>query len=193
MNIPIIPSPSSTSLRIASSYRPVDFHWLLSTFPLLEDFDVSGFCTWNTSNHTNTESTRKFPNLLNLHANWACFNQTFLDSLSLNAPSIEVLDLNLAITTTITIDISCWELKKMRIQLDGNYCYLKINTSHAEEMIKLNTTNDTVTLVGHRAFEIARIESPIVHITSTVDKRFMFYKYTLSLAQNQITLTGPNQ
>jgi hypothetical protein len=60
-------------------------------------------------------------------------------------------------------------------------------------MIKLNRTNDTVTLVGDRAFEIASIEPLMIHIKSTVDKRSMFYKYTSSLAQNHIALTGPNQ
>jgi hypothetical protein len=182
-------------LTISYLGQPTDIQWLLSTFSSLEVLYVRGSLTWDTPNDINADSAPRFPSLLNFIADMPFFDQNGFDFLRLIAPNIEVLDLTFKMTTPITFDISNWKLKKVCLETFNkgfqDYSYYKINTPYANETLKVDRRNGSVTLVGDRALEFADTEPLMIHITSTIDKRFMFYKYTLSLTQNQITLVPP--
>jgi hypothetical protein len=195
MNVPIIPLSSITSLTITNLGQPTGIQWLFSTFPSLEELDMRESFIWNTPNDINTGSTLIFPNLLNLTADIPFLDQNSFDFLSLIAPNIEVLDLTFKMTTPITIDISNWKLKKVCLdtfdRVLKDCCYYNIDTTYANEILKVDRSNGSVTLVRDRALEFADTEPLMIHITSTIDKRFMFNKYGLSLTQDQITLIPP--
>jgi hypothetical protein len=185
------PSTNITQLTLDDRSKSTSLNWVLSMFPSLEELHIYGVTELTV---TENDVCKRYPNLKEIKCKWDVMDQAYFDYLKTTAPNIQDKTIQINRNHDITIDISEWDLKRLKIMpemaltMGPFYCY--ITTPSSTKLIKYDPSEKSLVWVRNRSYSRGNAYLPVIRIVSTKEKRFMFNEYSIVISQDKISIDG---
>jgi hypothetical protein len=160
-------------------------------FPCLETLQVDGIIKFNA---TEDGTGKRYPNLNEINCKRGLMDQACLDYLKATSPNIQDICMQITDPSDINIDISDWELKRLRLisrrsmdsMHEATFCCF-ITTPSRTNAIVLNPDAPSLAIVSKRS-RLYHQELPRPTIVTTKEKHFMFNGFSISLLGDKMAI-----